>query len=54
MVKYEVWEGDHFCYVSSWYTYYEAVNEANRLNNKYNRDFFVRKRLDDGTYLRKR
>lgn len=48
--KYEVMEGDHWEYVSSWSTLDEAQREADRLNQKFNRDYFVQKSKDGVIY----
>lgn len=52
--KYEVIEGDHWRYVSSWDTLIEAAQEADRLNNLYNRGYFVQKNVDGVIYHRRK
>ncbi len=43
MKLHEVWEGDHWQHVSSWDSLNGAEQEAVRLNEKFNGDYFVRK-----------
>lgn len=40
---YEIIEGDHYLPVSKWDTYEEAKAETDRLNDLYNRDYYVTK-----------
>ncbi|GEM_PF-4261886 len=51
MKPYEVWEGDHFLYVSSWSDLGEASNEAECLNTTQDLGYFIRKINESGQYL---
>jgi len=48
---YEIWDGDHAAWVSSWNDLADARQERDRLNAKFNRDFYI-KRTSDGARLR--
>ncbi len=41
-MAFQVWEGDHWRYVSSWGSLKEAQKEVDRLNRLFNRDYFVK------------
>ena len=48
MKTYEVWEGDHYLFVSDHDTFDEARQERDRLNREHNRDYYLRKNTPDG------
>jgi len=52
MKPYEIWEGDHSVWVSSWNELWDAVKERDRLNEKFNRDFYIKRNNPDGTVSR--
>ena len=39
---YEIWEGDHYVFVSKHDTLEEARAECDRLNREANRDYFIK------------
>lgn len=47
---YEIIEGDHYLPVSKWDNYKDAATEADRLNELYNRDYYVTKVENGGRY----
>jgi hypothetical protein len=47
MKAYEVWQEDPERYISSWNTLTEASQEVERLNNKFNRAFFIKQNSDE-------
>lgn len=47
---YEIWDGDHASWVSSWNDLDDARIERDRLNQKFNRDFYII-RTSDGARL---
>jgi len=53
MKPYEVWEGNHWLYASSWDTLEEASQEANQQNTAHNSRYFLRKINESGQYLDK-
>jgi hypothetical protein len=54
VTKYEIIEGDHWKFVTSYDSLEEADQECDRLNAEFNRDYFVQKNVDGKIYYRTR